>query len=68
MRQFFVIVSIFGLLFILAVLLYFIALLLLRSFGEEEISLLGAGLRRAKIPDRYIEFSRNLLEAKWLRP
>jgi O-antigen/teichoic acid export membrane protein len=58
---------IFGLLFIFAVLLYFIALLLLKSFGEEEISLLEAGLRRAKIPSRYIEFSRNLLEAKWFR-
>jgi len=59
--------AIFGLLFLFSVLVYLIALLLLKSFGEEEITLLEAGLRRARVPEKYVSWSRIFLEAKWLR-
>jgi O-antigen/teichoic acid export membrane protein len=59
--------TIFGLLFLLSVTIYFTLLLLLKSFAEEEISVLEAALRRAKIPDKYIAYVRVFLEAKWLR-
>ncbi len=58
---------VFGLLFLFSVLVYFIALLLLKSFGEEEITLLEAGLRKARIPEKYVSWSRSFLEAKWLK-
>jgi len=57
----------FGLLFLLSVFIYFIALLALKSFGEEEISLLEAALRKARIPENYISTIRNFLEAKWFK-
>ena len=57
----------FGLLFLLSVFIYFVALLMLKSFGEEEILLLEAGLKKAKVPESYILFIRKFLEGKWLK-
>jgi len=58
---------IFGLFFLLSVFIYFITLLFLKSFGEEEISLLAAGLRKVGVPERYINWCCAFLEVKWLK-
>jgi len=57
----------FGLMFVLAVFIYFIALLLFKSFEEDELSIMEAALRKAKVPQQYISFMRSFLEARWLK-
>jgi len=57
----------FGLLFLLSVLIYFIALLALKSFGEEEIGLLETGLRRLRVSENHVATTRKFLEGRWLR-
>ncbi len=56
----------FLLLFAFSALVYFFTLLVLKSFGEDEITILEAGLRRAKVPAKYIIFVRQFLEANYL--
>lgn len=56
----------FGISFLVSVALYFLALLLLRAFGPEELDTMEAALRKAKVPDAYILKARGILEAKWL--
>lgn len=58
--------AIFGVLFLVSCVVYFLALLGLRAFGKEEISLLEAGLKKVKVPEKYIKLVRTLLEAKYL--
>ncbi len=55
-----------GILFLVSSTVYFLALLGLRSFGEDEIDLLEKGLRKIRIPENYIKLSRTVLEAKYL--
>lgn len=55
---------IFGLLFILVSLMYFIVLLVLKILGTEEITLLQSALRRAKVPEKYIAYVGALLKLR----
>lgn len=55
-----------GILFLVSCVVYFLALLGLRSFGEDEIDLLEKGLRKIRIPEKYINSVRTILEAKYL--
>jgi len=57
----------FGFLFLLSVLVYLVILLLLKSLEKEELSVLEAGLRKARVPDKYNEMLISFLEAKWLK-
>jgi O-antigen/teichoic acid export membrane protein len=47
--------GIFGALFLISGALYLVALFLLRTFTEEDINLLAAAMRKAKIPEYWIE-------------
>jgi len=47
---------VFGILFLVAGALYFASLFLLRSFHEEDVSMLSAAMRRARLPDGWIVF------------
>ncbi|MFA5049548.1 MAG: flippase [Candidatus Micrarchaeia archaeon] len=58
--------SVFGVLFGLSCVIYFFSLLILRAFGEDEIEVLEAGLRKIKVPEKYIKLARGILEAKYL--
>lgn len=58
--------TIFGIIFGIASSIYLFTLILLRSFGKEEIEILEAGLRKAKIPNSYIKITKEILEAKYL--
>lgn len=57
---------IFGLLFLVACFVYFILLFALKTFGAEELDILEAAMRKARVPDRYIAFTRAFFEARWL--
>jgi hypothetical protein len=56
---------VFGLLFLLSAGLYFLALLAMKSFGEEELVLLEAGMKRARIPTEHIARARAFFECRW---
>ncbi|MBN2478074.1 flippase [Candidatus Micrarchaeota archaeon] len=58
---------IFGVLFVLASIIYFITLLLLKVFSSDDILILGAGLKKIKVPEEIICRINGILEAKWLR-
>ncbi len=58
--------AVFGILFGLSCAIYFFSLLALRSFGEDEIEVLEAGLKKIKVPEKYIKLARGILEAKYL--
>src|SRR3989344_1471817 len=51
---------IFGLLFLVVSMAYFMALLVFRVLGKEEIIVFQGALRRAKVPEKYVQY------ANWL--
>jgi len=58
---------IFGLLFLVACFVYFVLLFVLKTFGKEELDILEAALRKARVPEKYISIIRNFFEAKWFK-
>ncbi|MEM4208174.1 MAG: polysaccharide biosynthesis C-terminal domain-containing protein, partial [Candidatus Bilamarchaeaceae archaeon] len=54
----------FGLLFLLSSVIYFVLLILSRSFGKEEVIIVQKAMRRLKIPDNYIASFTKVLEGR----
>ncbi|MEM3432478.1 MAG: flippase [Candidatus Bilamarchaeaceae archaeon] len=54
----------FGLLFLLSSVIYFVLLILSRSFGKEEVIIVQKAMRRLKIPDNYIASFTRVLEGR----
>jgi O-antigen/teichoic acid export membrane protein len=57
---------VFGALFLVSCIMYFIAMLTLRVFSSDEIEILDAGLKRIGVPERYRKTIGKILEAKYL--
>ncbi|MFH1221612.1 MAG: polysaccharide biosynthesis C-terminal domain-containing protein, partial [Candidatus Micrarchaeota archaeon] len=55
---------VFGVLFIVACTFYFGILIVSRSFGKEELDIIHKGMRRMKIPEKYIYFFLHFLGGK----
>ncbi|MBI5133584.1 MAG: flippase [Thaumarchaeota archaeon] len=51
-----------GALFALACLVYIAALIVMKALGKEEIELLGAGLRKARLSEARVQYVKDLLE------
>lgn len=47
--------AVFGALFLIAGIVYVVALFILRTFTEEDVNILAAALRRARIPEGWVE-------------
>lgn len=58
--------TIFGTLFLLCCAVYFLILLASKLFGEDEIKILDAVLRKGKVPEKYREQVIAVLEAKYI--